>query len=606
MDTRPDPDRSLPSRRQALVFQGKAALLRLRRLAVDLRSAVPLHSRSRTLCEAPVIAEQAADLWTHRSPAEFPLTAGKVHNLRLACAALHGLAIPAGEVFSFWKQLGRTSRRRGYTTGRELREGCLIANTGGGLCQLSNLLYNAALDCGFEIVERHAHSRTIPGSLAEQDRDATVFWNYVDLRFRAPFAYRLEATLTASKLRIRFRAEEGEAQRGPVHLPSPPPATGAPLRSSAKPSGDCLTCGMTSCFRNPSATAAHPPESGHAAFLLDDCWPEFQAWCRKHSREGDRWFTPLDGHRWKKRNYGWCPPDSVETRHATLQTLLCSFHLRRLPLQGAVRQRALLRRDRALAESYARALDPKARHLVIAQNLLPHLWRMGALGGRTFDVLMTRWPLAELQRRLDEAARQHPASTTLADFRADPDLLRAEDEALGKAANLLTPHRAIASHFGRRARLLDWELPKPADCTHRRQRHRVFFPASPLGRKGVYELAAALKGLDADLLVLGRATENAADPLAALSHRPATSRDLYSSGLLVLPAWIEHQPRLALRALANGIPVIASRACGLPEHPLLWQIEEPSADALHVCLAEHLSPQGQKPAPIGAPVQRAS
>ena len=74
---------------------------------------------------------------------------------------------------------------RGFVKGRELREGCIIPNVGGGLCQVSNALYDAALQAGHEIVERHAHTQVIAGSLAEQGRDATVFWNYVDLRFRS-------------------------------------------------------------------------------------------------------------------------------------------------------------------------------------------------------------------------------------------------------------------------------------------------------------------------------------------------------------------------------------------------------------------------------------
>ncbi len=90
------------------------------------------------------------------------------------------------EVFSFWRHVGRPTRGRGFADGRELREGCIVPSVGGGFCQLSNALYAAALDAGCEIVERHAHSRRVPGSMAEAGRDATVFWNYVDLRFRPP------------------------------------------------------------------------------------------------------------------------------------------------------------------------------------------------------------------------------------------------------------------------------------------------------------------------------------------------------------------------------------------------------------------------------------
>ena len=95
-------------------------------------------------------------------------------------------------MFSFWRQLGRTTRRRGFAAGRELREGCLVPSIGGGLCQLSNAIYDAALCQGLEIVERHRHTQVIASSLAERDRDAVVFWNYVGLRLRADSAWRQE------------------------------------------------------------------------------------------------------------------------------------------------------------------------------------------------------------------------------------------------------------------------------------------------------------------------------------------------------------------------------------------------------------------------------
>ncbi len=100
--------------------------------------------------------------------------------------------IPVGQVFSFWRQVGRASRRRGFVTGRMLKEGCLVPAVGGGLCQLSNALYDAALQSGCEIVERHAHSRVVAGSAAAAGRDATVAWNYVDLRFRTSAPLRME------------------------------------------------------------------------------------------------------------------------------------------------------------------------------------------------------------------------------------------------------------------------------------------------------------------------------------------------------------------------------------------------------------------------------
>jgi hypothetical protein len=575
------PGRDTPSRWQALVFQLKTRLLQVRRGLRELRARPPRHRAGAALADAPLAAEAKAPLWRDMSPAEFPLTAGKVENLRRAARAFHGVEIPAGALFSFWRQLGRTTKAKGFIEGRELREGCLVPAVGGGLCQLSGLLYQAALEAGLEIVERHAHSRILPGSAAEQDLDATVFWNYVDLRFRGDQPWRIEVELSAADLVVRLRsAAAAKAGAAIKAAAAPRPA----------PSGDCLTCGMLACFRHPAAAAAHAPALGHSAFLLDARWPEFDAWCRGHSREGDRWLTPLDGRRWQKPNYQWSPPPGVGIRHATAGTLLRSFRQRRRPAQGAARQRSLLEGEAALARRYAAMLDPQCRHLVVSQNLLPHLWRSGALGGRSFDVLIQRWPMDELQRRLDLAKAAHPSSTTLGDFRADPGLLGAESEALAAAARLVTPHRALAAHFGDRAWLIDWEMARPLE-RRPSAAPTVFFPASRLGRKGAFELAAALRdGIGGELKYLGRADEGHADPFSGLPCSPAGPGELATAWALVLPAWIEHQPRLALLALASGIPVVATAACGLPEHPLLHVLASPDPAALRTVLRAVLQP----------------
>lgn len=581
MTHHPAPERHVPGRLQALAFQLKSRVFQARRGLAEISTRPPRHAPAAALADAPVVAEKRAPLWRDISAAEFPLTAGKVENLRRAARAFHGVEIPAGQVFSFWRQLGRTTKGKGFTAGRELREGCLVPAIGGGLCQLSGLLYQAALEAGLEIVERHGHSRVIPGSAAEQNLDATVFWNYVDLRFRSGSAWRVEVELTTVDLVVRLRSTSKAAT--PRMAPPEPAARPAP-------SGDCLTCGMVTCFRHPAATAAHAPALGHSAFLLDARWPEFDRWCRGHSREGDRWLVPLDGRRWKKANYQWSPPPGVKVARATVVALLRSWTQRRLPGQGAKRQLALIDGDAALARRYASMLSPECRHVVVSQNLLPHLWRSGALGGRSFDVIVQRWPMDELQRRLDLAKSAHPQSTTLGDFRADPALVRAEREALAAAGRLITPHREIARHFGARAWLIDWDMPQPLDLEPATPA-TVFFPASRLGRKGVFELAEALQDFpDVVLKCLGRATEGAADPFRGLPCPPATADDLATASVLVLPAWIEHQPRLALRALASGIPVIATAACGLPEHPLLHTLSSPDAAALRSVLRAVLHP----------------
>jgi vancomycin resistance protein YoaR len=176
------------------------------RIARALRDNVdgPQKHAKATTDFAIVAAESRSALWSDTHPAEHRMQLGKVQNLALAAWAFDGVVLPAGEVFSFWKQLGRVTRRDGYAEGRMLQEGCLIPAVGGGLCQLSNALYDAALKANCQIVERHAHSRRVPGSAAAFDRDATVAWNYVDLRFRSTVALQLRVRLVKSDLVVQF------------------------------------------------------------------------------------------------------------------------------------------------------------------------------------------------------------------------------------------------------------------------------------------------------------------------------------------------------------------------------------------------------------------
>jgi len=139
-----------PGMADAVVFRSKAKLLQLRRAVREFtRNDVHRFPFADALTGYPIIGETRTPLWINSDDAEQVLVAGKIHNLRLAVRRLNGVEVAAEGVFSFWKQLGRTSRFKGYVAGRELREGCLIPNTGGGLCQLSNSLYDAALRAGF-------------------------------------------------------------------------------------------------------------------------------------------------------------------------------------------------------------------------------------------------------------------------------------------------------------------------------------------------------------------------------------------------------------------------------------------------------------------------
>jgi vancomycin resistance protein YoaR len=82
----------------------------------------------------------------------------------------------------------------------------MIASTGGGICQLTNAISRVASRAGMEIVERHSHTLHPPGFFIDDTTDATVYWNYVDLRFRAPVRVRLGSRLTRDTLVVRLDA----------------------------------------------------------------------------------------------------------------------------------------------------------------------------------------------------------------------------------------------------------------------------------------------------------------------------------------------------------------------------------------------------------------
>lgn len=196
-----------PGRRaDAALFAAKAAAFRLRRALVDRLDG---HVRRRVQIAGvggESLCEVRTSLYGATGREERELELGKVQNLRIAAGRINGTVIRPGEVFSFWSQVGRPTRAKGYVVGRELRQGCLIPTIAGGVCQLSNALHKAARMAGCEIVERHGHSADIPGSEFPAGEDATVFWNYVDLRFRSNRSIRIQASLDEADLRVRIDA----------------------------------------------------------------------------------------------------------------------------------------------------------------------------------------------------------------------------------------------------------------------------------------------------------------------------------------------------------------------------------------------------------------
>ena len=140
-----------------------------------------------------VVPISRADEFAH--PA---LERGKRRNLELAVPYFDGLLLTPERALSFWRVLGRASESRGFSWGIELRGGCVTPAIGGGLCLLSNAIFELAVRSGWRIIERHGHSlEAVPPTAGTVPLDATVAWPDVDLVVAPARGWaRLAATIT--------------------------------------------------------------------------------------------------------------------------------------------------------------------------------------------------------------------------------------------------------------------------------------------------------------------------------------------------------------------------------------------------------------------------
>ena len=171
------------------IYEARVRELRLERDLADRWHHVPF-ALTQAADDLPVVLIHHRSILRRRLGGADPrLQETKIHNLRLAAATIDRLVIEPGEVFSFWQRVGPPTAERGFVEGLILRNGGLSSGIGGGLCQLSNLLYWMALHTPLEVVERHHHGfDPFPdvGRVLPFGSGATVFFNYGDLRLRNP------------------------------------------------------------------------------------------------------------------------------------------------------------------------------------------------------------------------------------------------------------------------------------------------------------------------------------------------------------------------------------------------------------------------------------
>ncbi len=122
----------------------------------------------------------------------------RIHNMALCSDWLTGINIGPGQCFSLMKVIGDPTVQKGFKAGPMLIRGQLYQVAGGGICQVSTTLFNAALRAGMTIEVKHNHTWDLWGEerFIGLGKDATYAYGRKDLIVRNPYNHALVLTMT--------------------------------------------------------------------------------------------------------------------------------------------------------------------------------------------------------------------------------------------------------------------------------------------------------------------------------------------------------------------------------------------------------------------------
>ena len=128
---------------------------------------------------------------------------GRCGNISIAASLIDGTTIQAYGEFSFNKTVGRRTEEAGFQQAKIIVNGEYVLGVGGGVCQVSTTLYNAALKSGIAVTEYHPHSLRV--AYVAPSRDAMVSTE-CDLQLYNPYAHPvyIGAQVFDGGLRITF------------------------------------------------------------------------------------------------------------------------------------------------------------------------------------------------------------------------------------------------------------------------------------------------------------------------------------------------------------------------------------------------------------------
>ncbi len=117
-------------------------------------------------------------------------TQERITNIKLSLARINGTVVKPNEEFSFNKTLGPVRASDGFQEANSFLNGEVVLGIGGGICQVSTILFESLVNSGLPITERHNHTFSV--SYYTTGLDATVSQSGPDLKFKNDTGYDIE------------------------------------------------------------------------------------------------------------------------------------------------------------------------------------------------------------------------------------------------------------------------------------------------------------------------------------------------------------------------------------------------------------------------------
>ncbi|MHB8075075.1 VanW family protein [Desulfosporosinus fructosivorans] len=169
-----------------------------------------------------LITAHSTPLYRRLRNVDMWLQQNKVSNLKLAAVKINGLILKPGETFSLWRLVGKPTKVKGFKEGMVLTNGSFCPGIGGGLCQLSNLIYWMTIHTPLTVTERWRHTHDVfPDTNRTQPfgSGATVVYNYIDLQIRNDTCHNYQLQIGISDLDLHggWRSEQPSVQTYEVY-----------------------------------------------------------------------------------------------------------------------------------------------------------------------------------------------------------------------------------------------------------------------------------------------------------------------------------------------------------------------------------------------------